>query len=194
MDWYDLADGADALKNISAVWSKKGYDTLTANDYARMEPFLEPFDGIYTDQEIAILSRIGNNGVQKEFCSMFLQATDGSGATASGEVWVLEWYLEKDDIRRLYLRRVAQILYGSQYDNDETQCMIMLTHALSNLRRLRITIKGDRIIGEPEDGDEGPAGDVPVTANSIDEPIVSAGEEDDDLGSVSLEEQEDEEN
>jgi hypothetical protein len=56
-DWYDLNDGAKALLNISKVWKKKGYTALVENDYARMEPFLEPFDGIYTDQEIVILSR-----------------------------------------------------------------------------------------------------------------------------------------
>lgn len=192
VDWYDLADGADALQNIAAVWRKKGYGALTSNDYARMEPFLEPFDGLYTDQEIAILSRIGNNGVQKEFCSMFLQAPSApigadSGAGPEAEVWVLEWYLDKDDIRRLYLRKISKILYGAEYGNDETQCMIMLTHALSNLRRLRITIQGDRIIGEPEDGDEGPAaGDAAVTANSLEEPRLSASGYISVSGSVSV--------
>jgi len=74
IDWYDLSDGRDVLRNISRVWAEKGYDNLAENDYARLEPFLEPFDGIYTDKEIVVLSRVGSNGIQKEFCSMFLQA------------------------------------------------------------------------------------------------------------------------
>jgi hypothetical protein len=175
LEWFDITDGESALRNISRVWKKKGYETLTENDYARMEPFLEPFDGIYTDQEIVILSRIGNNGVQKEFCSMFLQPPVEGSAENDG-VWVLEWYLDKDDIRRIYLRQVAQILYGAQLENDETQCMILLTHALSNLRRLRITIKGEQILGEFDDLEGIPEAQEAVMENSFENPVLDIEE------------------
>lgn len=187
IDWYDLSDGEEALQNIAKVWGRKGYDSLSENDYARMEPFLEPFDGVYTDQEIVILSRIGNNGIQKEFCSMFLQGPEaGAGGPERDEdgIWVLEWYLDKNDIRRLYLRQVAQIMYGSQFENDETQCMIMLTHSLSSLRRLKITIHGDQILGEFDDGE------VPETVveNSLEDPEIVTLDDEDDDGDAFLEE------
>jgi hypothetical protein len=107
---------------------------------------------------------------------MFLQEpTSGQ----SERVWVLEWYLSKTDIRRLYLKQVAEILYGSEYANDETQCMIMLTHALANLRRLKITIQGDQILGELDDGQEtGPPETVMV--HSLEDPEL---EESGDIGS-----------
>jgi len=168
IDWYDLSDGKAVLQNISRVWSEKGYDNLKENDYARLEPFLEPFDGIYTDKEIVILSRVGSNGIQKEFCSMFLQPAD-----TAEEVWVLEWYLDPDDIRRIYLKQVARLLYGSNFENDETQSMIMLTHALALLRQLKITIHDDYITGEMEE--------VPETLveNSFGDPeVITVDEED----------------
>lgn len=142
-DWYDIKSDEPVLKNIGSTWLKKGYDTLDANDYVRLEPFLEPFDGIYSDSEVVILSRTGNNGVQKQYCSMFITKDQ-----KDNDVWVLEWHIPKDDIKRVYLKRVSLLLYGSSFDNDETQCMIMLTHALSSLRQLKITIKGETIIGE----------------------------------------------
>jgi len=180
IDWYDLSDGGEeVLQNISKVWERKGLETLSENDYARLEPFLEPFDGVYTDQEIVILSRIGNNGIQKEYCSMFMQ----------GEVWVLEWYLDKDDIRRLYLRQVARLLYGNQYEQDETQCMIMLTHALSSLRQLKLTIHGDQILGEFDDQED----DEPVMENSLEDPEIITGDDDEFLEEEEITYEEEEE-
>ena len=81
------------MANIEEIWAKIGYDKLTENDYARLEPFLEPFDGIYTDKEVVILSRVGNNGIQKEFCNMFVQNPQQSSTEqkSEDEVWVLEW-------------------------------------------------------------------------------------------------------
>lgn len=110
----------------------------------------------YTDNEIAILSRTGNNGIQKEFCSMFIQppqqqGPEGHGGPEGEEVWVLEWYLDKTDVRRHSLKKIASLIYGEHLNNEETQCLIMLTHALSSLRQLVITIHGDAITGEIED-------------------------------------------
>jgi len=156
-DWYDLSDeDKETLRNMGYAWAEKGYENLEENDYARLEPFLEPFDAVYTDTEIAILSRTGNNGIQKEFCSMFIQEEGPETGNNNNnnnveEVWVLEWYLDQDDVRRRSLRKIAKLLYGDNLNNDETQCLIMLTHALSSLRQLVITIHGDTITGEIED-------------------------------------------
>lgn len=165
-DWFDIADSADVLENISEVWAKIGFEKLTQDDLARLEPFLEPFDAIYNDEEITILSRLGHNGIQKEFCRMFTHpkanGPDGS-ERAEGDVFVLEWYLEKGDYRRSYLVSVATILYGSSFRNDQTQCMIMLTHSLARLRKLKITIQGDALHGEPDHSLE------PLYDNSLEE-------------------------
>lgn len=56
--------------------------------------------------------------------------------------------MPQKDIRRLYLVEVAIHLFGKVFDKDETQCMIMLTHALSSLRKLKITIRNDQLVGE----------------------------------------------
>jgi len=92
--------GSTTLQNYGTKWLQIGYDNLTENDFARLEPFLEPFDGVYTDKEIAVLSRLGNNGVQKELCHMFMQQPSTDNTTADTaqtaepeEVWVLEWYV-----------------------------------------------------------------------------------------------------
>lgn len=138
---YDISDGADALENIASVWAKMGYDKLGENDYARLEPFLEPFDAVYNDEEITVLSRLGHNGVQKEFCRMFSQPIAGE------QVWVLEWYLPQGNVQRMYLCDVALTLYGAKFNNDETQCMIMLTHALASLRKLKLVVRGETIQG-----------------------------------------------
>jgi hypothetical protein len=145
-DWFNITPDEEVLKNIGSTWAKKGYDTLDVDDYVRLEPFLEPFDGIYTETEKVILSRTGNNGVQKQFCSMFITKDD-----KDQDLWVLEWHLPKGELKRNYLKRVSVLLYGSSFDNDETQCMIMLTHALSSLRQLKIIVKGDKIYGEIEE-------------------------------------------
>lgn len=142
-DWYNLNDGgAEALQNIGEVWAKMGYEALGEDDYARLEPFMEPFDGVYNDEEVTIMSRVGNNGIQKELCRMFSQSSP------DGDIWVLEWYTPKTNIQRRYLCDVAILLYGAQFDNDETQSMIMLTHALSSLRSLKlVVVDGDTIRG-----------------------------------------------
>lgn len=145
-DWYDIKTEEPILKNIGSTWLKRGYDTLGADDYVRLEPFLEPFDGVYSESEVVILSRTGNNGVQKQFCSMYMTKDQNNT-----DVWVLEWHLPKDDIKRSYLKRVSLLLYGPSFENDETQCMIMLTHALSSLRQLKITVKGETLVGELEE-------------------------------------------
>lgn len=59
--------------------------------------------------------------------------------------------MEPADIRREHLVRVSIMLYGKAFENDETQCMIMLTHAMSSLRQLKIVVKGDTITGELDD-------------------------------------------
>ena len=60
----------------------------------------EPFDGVYNGDEITVLSRLGSNGVQKEFCRMFSQPAaevpmsdkgKEEEKTAAEDVWVLEW-------------------------------------------------------------------------------------------------------
>lgn len=80
--WFDMDDETfKVLKDISTHWKKKGYDHLESEDYVRLEPFLEPFDAVYSDNEVVILSRVGNNGIQKQFCSMFLIK----------DKWTLEW-------------------------------------------------------------------------------------------------------
>jgi hypothetical protein len=168
----------DVLENIGQRWMKMGYDQLGDNDYARLEPFVEPFDAIYTDQEVSILSRVGQNGVQKEFCSLYVQPPQGgsapnraqgsTGGVDDAEIWVLEWYLTVDDIRRDYLRMVSRLLYGESYENDETQCILMLTYAIAELRRLKLTIQGETISGVALQEDE-----IEVVAeNSLDEPSV----------------------
>lgn len=161
--WYDIADGEDALRSIARRWKDKGYDQLDGNDYARLEPFLEPFDGIYSDQEVVILSRVGNNGVQKEMCQLF---TD----PGQPDAWKLEWWLPETDVRRLYLGQVARILYGKEFDYDTTQCMLMLAYAISCLRQLKLTIKGDRIIGTFQDP-EAEAAEM-VAENSFEDPVL----------------------
>lgn len=46
-DWYELSkDDKNTLRNIGAAWAEKGYNNLEENDYARLEPFLEPFDAV----------------------------------------------------------------------------------------------------------------------------------------------------
>src|SRR3990172_5427374 len=107
-EWYDISDGTEALENIASVWSKMGYDQLEEGDYSRLEPFLEPFDAVYNDEEIAILSRLGNNGIQKELCKMYAPE-DGSVEGGGGGIFVLEWYLQKGDYRRKYLVQVATV-------------------------------------------------------------------------------------
>jgi len=70
----------------------------------------------------------------------------------------------------MYLRDVSLLLFGKTYNNDETQCMIMLTHTLSALRKLKLTIDGETITGELDESLEA------VQDTSIDVAEITAEE------------------
>lgn len=132
-EWFGLSLAATAvLQNVALVWANVGYDNLQEGDYVRLEPFLEPYDAVYNQDDVCILSRLGSNGTQKQYCQMYRNENG---------VWTLEWFV--DDHRRSHLEQVAHLLYGG----DATQSMVRLTHALASLRTLCIVIRGDELHG-----------------------------------------------
>lgn len=139
--WHDATDSSDVLQNIGRKWTDIGFKNLGNDDFARLEPFLEPFDAVYNEEEITILSRLGSNGIQKEFCKVF---TNESGN------YVLEWYLQEHDYRRIYLQDVALFLFGPTYQHNDARCITMLTYALSSLRKLKIVIHETSVHGEED--------------------------------------------
>ncbi len=132
--WFDFSEDTAVLENISKHWNKIGHENLGDDDIARLEPFLEPFDAIYSEEEIVILSRLGNNGVQKEFCHVFHQE----------DKWVLEWYLDPKDVKRKYLTDICLVLFGDTYEQDVARCMTMLIYTLSSLRKLKVHFREDQ--------------------------------------------------
>ena len=139
-DWFDITDGADVIENIATVWNKRGFNQLTNDDFVRLEPFVEPFDAIYTSDEISILSRLGQNGVQKEFCRLFKE----------DDAYVLEWYLKAEDHRRIYLADLALLLFGKPMSHDPAQCILLLTYCISTLRACKIVRHGDTLLAKPD--------------------------------------------
>lgn len=151
-----------ALKSIATTWNKKGLETLKENDWVRMEPFLQFADAIYNEDEVVILSRLGQNGVQEQFCTMTLKNNE----------WILNWFLHPEDPRRTYLTQIGLILYGEQNGNNKTHCMVLLTHCISILRKMKISRKGDHLVGEFIE----PKDDEVIYENSV-EALVSNEEE-----------------
>ena len=153
-NWFEFTQKEHlVLENIGEKWKNKEYENLGIEDYVRLEPFLEPFDAVYSEQEIAIMNRVGQNGVQDQYCSMFIQSKSGStdksiDNSTNDSVWVLEWYLVPTDVKRQYLKKVSNSLFGKQLQYDETECMIMLTHSLSCLRRLEVSEYNGKLVGK----------------------------------------------
>ena len=137
-EWYEISDkGGRALANVGYVWRRLGLNNLQSDDVARLEPFLEPFDAVYNDDEITILSRLGHNGLQKEYCRMYQDDDD--------DVWVIDWYLSDDDCRRAHLTQVANLLFP-----DDPLAIVHLTRALTTLRTLRVSVDASGVRGETD--------------------------------------------
>ena len=133
--FYELeGDDLETLENLGQTWMEMGYETLTNDDFARLEPFLEPYDAVYNDEEISILSRLGRNGIQDEFVFLTNPPTPQKNQEQQ-PLYQASWSLTQDDPRRIHLEETAVTLFPTYAPID---ALVMLTHGLATLRGLHV--------------------------------------------------------